>query len=134
MPRTELPSTQADGSHNWCDWSDKWMSGVRYEVKKAVVYKTTVPVGGGTREVVQESDAANDDRQRIALWAQQITGWSFADQGIPVPSQNVAGAEVVWSVLDGPDFNALAEATQALLDEVTATPTSQRSGKPSSTT
>lgn len=128
MPRTELPSG------GWIEWSDRWMSGVRFAVKSAVVYETTVPVGGGAREVIQKSDEANDDRRRVALWEQQITAWSFADQGVPIPSQNVARAQVIWSVLDGPDFNALADATQGLLDEVTATPTSGKaSGKPSST-
>ncbi len=117
MPRTELPSG------NWIDWSDKWMSGVRFHVKAAVEFRTIVTTNGNAREAVQVSDAANDDRQRLALWAQQITGWSFADNGIPVPSQNAGGPEIIWTVLDGPDFNALAEATQGLLDEVTATPT-----------
>lgn len=133
MPRTELPSTQPDGSPNWVEWNDKWMSGVRFAVKSAVVFEMTVSSSGNAREAVQRSDAANDDRQRIALWEQVITAWSFADRGIPVPSQNAAGAQVVWSVLDGPDFNALAEATQGLLDEVTAVPTPRASAKPSST-
>lgn len=127
MPRTELPSG------NWIDWDSKWMSGVRFHVKSAVVYETTVPTGGNATEVVQRSDAANDDRQRLALWAQQITGWSFADRGIPVPKDNAAGPEIIWTVLDGPDFNALADATQALLDEVTVTPTRGKNAKPSST-
>ena len=115
MPRTELPSG------NWVEWTDKWMSGVRFHVKAAVEYKTrAVP---GASEVVQVSDGANDDRQRLALWAQQITAWSWSDTGIPVPSQNAGGPEVIWTVLDGPDFNALADATQELLDAVTASPT-----------
>lgn len=129
MPRTELPSG------NWIDWSDKWMSGVRFHVKAAVEFRTVVTTNGNAREAVQVSDAANDDRQRLALWAQQITGWSFADNGIPVPSQNAGGPEIIWTVLDGPDFNVLAEATQGLLDEVTATPTpANANGKRSSVT
>lgn len=117
MPRTELPSG------NWVEWNQNWMSGVRFAVKSAVVYETVVMAGNGSREAVQRSDAANDDRQRLALWREQITGWSWADKGIPVPKDNAAGAEVIWSVLDGPDFNALAEATADLFDEVTAVPT-----------
>lgn len=133
MPRTELPSTQPDGSHNWIEWTSDWMSDVRFHVKEAVVYETTVPTGGGAREVVQRSDAANDDRQRLALWEKVITAWSFADRGVPVPSQNAAGAQVILATLSGRDFNALAEATQDLFDEVTATPTGSRgSAKPSS--
>lgn len=134
MPRTELLSKQADGSPNWVDWNDKWMSGVRFEVKKAVVFETTVSSSGSAREAVQRYDAANDDRQRVALWGEVITAWSFSDQGIPVPSQNLAGPSVIWSVLDGPDFNALASATQGLFDEVTAVPTSPASAKASSAT
>jgi hypothetical protein len=115
MPRTELPSG------GWVEWDDKWMSGVRFNVKAAVEYKTrAVP---GASEVVQVSDGANDDRQRLALWGQQITAWSFTDQGIPIPKNNVAGPEVIWVTLDGPDFGALADATQELLDAVTASPT-----------
>lgn len=128
MPRTNLPSG------GWIDWSDKWMSGVRFHVKAAVEFRSEVTANGNERKAVQVSDAANDDRQRLALWGQQITAWSWSDQGIPVPSQNVAGPEVIWTVLDGPDFNALADATQALLDEVTAVPTSPKNAKGSSTT
>lgn len=117
MPRTELPSG------NWVEWNQNWMSGVRFAVKSAVVYETVVMAGNGSREAVQRSDAANDDRQRLALWREQITGWSWADKGIPVPKDNAAGAEVIWSVFDGPDFNAFAEATADLFDEVTAVPT-----------
>jgi hypothetical protein len=133
MPRTELASTQPDGSPHWVEWSSNWKSGVRFHVKAAVEYRTeAVP---GASKVVQISDGANDDRQRLALWAQQITAWSFSEQGIPVPSQNVAGPEVVWDTLDGPDFNLLADATQELLDAVTASPTRGRSSaKDSSTT
>lgn len=135
MPRTELPSRQPDDSPNWVEWRDTWMAGDRFHVKAAVVYRTTVPIGGraSATEVVQESDGANDDRQRLALWGQIITDWSFASRGIPVPSQNAAGPEVIWTTLSGPDFNALAEATQPLLDEVTAVPTSTRNAKASST-
>jgi hypothetical protein len=128
MPRTDLPSG------NWVEWSSKWMSGVRFHVKAAVEFRSEVTISGNDRKAVQVSDAANDDRQRLALWGQQITAWSFADQGIPVPSQNVAGPEVIWTVLDGPDFSKLADATQDLLDEVTAVPTSARNAKGQSAT
>jgi hypothetical protein len=130
MPRTELPSKDRNDSPNWVEWNDKWMSGVRFHVRSAVVYET-VTNGDGT--AVQRVDAANEDRMRLALWREQITGWSFADQGIPVPSQNVGGAEIIWTVLDGPDFNALAEATQDLLDEVNTSPTKRTRAKGSST-
>jgi hypothetical protein len=129
MPRTELPSKQPDGSANWVEWTPDWMSSTRLAVKAAVVYEISGSQGG---EVTQRTDAANDDRQLVALWAQQITAWSFADRGIPVPSQNVAGGEVIWSTLSGPDFNTLAEATADLFDQVTATPTRRRSGRGSS--
>jgi hypothetical protein len=109
------------------------MSGVRFNVKAAVVFRTTVAASGGSREAVQESDGANEERQRVALWREIITAWSFADKGIPIPSQNVAGAEVIWSTLDDDDFDELAEATQGLLDRMTATPTSRKNAKTSST-
>ena len=126
MPRTELPSG------GWVEWNDKWMSGVRFHVKAAVEYKTrAVP---GASEVVQVSDGANDDRQRLALWAQQITEWSWTEQGIRIPKENAGGPEIIWTVLDGPDFDALADATQELLDAVTASPTRAKTAKGSSTT
>jgi hypothetical protein len=127
MPRTDLPGKQPDGSPNWVEWSDKWMSGVRFHVNAAVVHRSVMSDG----QLVQESDNGNMDRMRLALWGQQITGWSFADHGVPIPKNNVAGPEVIWVTLDGPDFNALADATQDLLEEVTASPTRARPAKTS---
>jgi hypothetical protein len=127
MPRTELPSG------NWVEWDAKWMSGTRFHVKSAVKYELRADADTGG--MVQIADGANEDRQRLALWADRITAWSWSDKGIPIPSQNAGGPEILWTVLDGPDFTALAEATQGLLEEVTAVPTrGKAAGKASSTT
>ena len=40
--------------------------------------------------------------RRAALLHRIITAWSYAEQGIPVPSQNIAGVDAVDSVLNGP--------------------------------
>lgn len=127
MPRTELPSGA------WIEWTNDWMSDVRFHVKTAVVFRTTVDASGGARSAVQESDAANDDRQRLALWEKVITAWSFADKGIPIPSQNAGGRQVILATLSGKDYNAFAKATQELFDEVTENPTSPTSATASST-
>ena len=122
MPRTDLPSGA------WVEWMDKLMAQTRFDVKESVVYETNISDGNAT----QRLDAANDDRQRLALWGAVITGWSFAEQGIPIPSQNAGGRGVILSVLDLDDFNALADATQELYDKITANPSRPKStGKPS---
>lgn len=132
MPRTELPSESSPGVHNWVEWVDKVTSGGRFEVKKAVVNRVTTSPDG---TVVQELDSANEDRQRIALWYQAITNWSWAERGIPVPSQNPGGVDIIWDVLsDLDDYFALAEATQDLLEKVSATPTQRKTARGSSTT
>lgn len=128
MPRTELPSG------GWIEWHDKVMAEVRFNTKAAVVHRTVVSGDGKNREIVQQSDGANDDRMRVALWGHIITAWSFADQGIPIPASNLAGADAVWNALDLDDFAAFAEATDDLYDKVTAIPTRGRNAKGSSTT
>jgi len=125
MPRTELPSG------GWIEWTDKVMSGTRFEVRKAIRNEITSAPDG---TVVQQLDGANEDRQRVALWFEVITGWSFAETGIPIPKANLAGADVVWQVLDMDDYNALADATQDLLEKVVATPTQRKTAAGSSTT
>ncbi len=126
MPRTELPSG------NWVEWKTDLMSGTRFAVKSAVVHEISGTPGGN--EVVQRSDGANEDRQRLALWAEIITAWSWSEKGIPIPSQNVGGPEVIWTVLDLDDFDKLAEDTQDLLDKVLSSPTRRRAANGSSAT
>jgi hypothetical protein len=61
-------------------------------------------------------------RRRAALLHRIITAWSFAEQGIPVPSQNVAGVDTVDSVInDLDDMNAVDEAIQPLMEKVNPT-------------
>lgn len=57
--------------------------------------------------------------RRAALLHRIITGWSYAEQGIPVPSQNVAGPDTVESVLsDLDDMAAVDEAIAPLMEKV----------------
>ena len=123
MPRVELPSKQADGTPNYVEFTESLMSGTRFDVKDAVKYVLRADDEGRATQTVP---GGNDDRQRVALWYNVITDWSFKDKGIPVPSQNAAGkdgaADLIGSTLDLDDFAALAEATQPLLDKVLANP------------
>ena len=127
MPRTELVSKQADGTPNWVEWRDSVMSAVRFDVKDAV--KSTIRAGDDG-QAVQEIAGANDDRQRAALLWHLITDWSFAAQGIPVPSQNAAGKDGVLDLLGATltddDYDKLVEAVHEILVRMTRNPSRRR--------
>lgn len=58
-------------------------------------------------------------RRRAALLYQIITGWSYAEQGIPIPSQNLAGIDAVDSVLSNiKDMNEIDEKIAPLMELV----------------
>lgn len=58
-------------------------------------------------------------RRRSALLYQIITNWSWAEQGIPVPSQNLAGADAVDSVISSiRDMNEIDEKIAPLMELV----------------
>jgi hypothetical protein len=70
--------------------------------------------------------------RRAALLHRIITAWSYAEQGIPVPSQNVAGVATVDSVLnDLDDMNEVDEAIQPLMEKVNPTRSRPNSKRPS---
>ena len=118
MPRTELPSG------GFVEWKDKFMAGVRFDVKDAV--KSVIRAADDGSGAVQEIPGANDERQRVALWWHIITDWSFAASGIPIPSQNAAGkdgaVDLICATLDDEDYAKLAEETQSILDRFARNP------------
>jgi hypothetical protein len=60
--------------------------------------------------------------RRAALLYRIITGWSFAEQGIPIPENNLAGVAAVESVLnDLDDMAAVEEAIAPLMEKVNPT-------------
>lgn len=57
--------------------------------------------------------------RRAALLYRIITGWSYAEQGIPIPENNLAGVSAVESVLnDIDDMATVEEAIQPLMEKV----------------
>jgi hypothetical protein len=111
----ELPSGA------WVDYRNDLKAGDKFATQDAVVLEYDESdkrkIRGGTTNVM-----------RNALLARIITAWSF--QGIPVPSQNIAGIETLGETLDIDDYNFLAEAVAPLLDKVafTSAPNQRKSG------
>lgn len=103
--RIELPSGA------WLDIREEWKGADRKKTRKAV--KLSVTEAG-----VREMDGDIDDAMRDAMLAEIITGWSLTDQGIPIPSKNIGGADVIAEVLGHKDYNALQDAAQPLLDDL----------------
>ena len=111
MPRLELPSGA------WVEYTDRLMAGDKLAVHKAIEFRTT---GRTPEEMVQFSSGATVDLMRMALLERIITDWSF--EGIPIPSKNVAGAQVIEDLLDIDDMNALEEAVEPLMVKVAFSP------------
>jgi hypothetical protein len=113
--RLDLPSG------NWIDYRDNLLAADKFAVQDAIVFE------------YDDSDkrrfrAGSTNTMRNALLHRIITAWSY--QGVPVPSQNIAGVETIGEMLDIDDYNALAEAVAPLLDKVafTSAPNQQKSG------
>jgi hypothetical protein len=107
MTRAELPSGA------WVDYRDALMAQDKFAVQNSVILSFT-PEGqqeitGGVQNIMQN-----------ALLTQIITAWSY--EGIPIPSMNAAGANVIGSTMDIDDYNALTEATAHLLAKVSFVP------------
>ena len=103
--RIELPSGA------WLDIREEWKGADRKKTRKAV--KLSVTEAG-----VREMDGDIDDAMRDAMLAEIITAWSLTEQGIPIPSKNIGGADVIAEVLGHKDYNALQDAAQPLLDDL----------------
>ena len=113
MPRVELPSKQADGTHNFVDLKepDDFMAADLFAIHRAVRVKSSA-----TGETEYSAQEWADDRVNAFL-ASAITGWSFQS---PIPAQmNLAAADVViGKTMRAKDWAALRKAAQPLLDEL----------------
>ena len=113
MPRVELPSEQADGTHNFVDLKepDDFMAADLFAIHRAVRVKSSA--NGDTEYSAQEWA---DDRVNAFLGS-AITGWSFPS---PIPAQtNVAAADVIiGKTMRAKDWAALRKAAQPLIDEL----------------
>lgn len=107
MPRAELPSGA------WVEYRDSLMAQDKFAVQNAFVLSFT-PEGQ------QEITGGVQNSMRNALLSLVITSWSW--EGIPIPSLNPAGADIIGTVMDIDDYNALSKAVEPLLAKVTFVP------------
>jgi hypothetical protein len=109
VPRLDLPS----GS--WVEYRDTLGIGDRWAVQGS--YNVTVEDG---KSIIPGNIG---ELQTKAFYSQIITAWSF--EGIPVPSQNIGGGDVLDTVFSDSgqygtldDFNFLDEALRPLFEKV----------------
>lgn len=107
MPRFDLPGG------GWVEYRDSLKAGDKFAVQNALVF-TIEPDGSN------KAPAGVENTMRNALLGQIITAWSY--EGIPVPSMNASGTDIIGSVMDIDDYNALAEAIAPLLAKVSFSP------------
>jgi len=107
--RIDLPSGA------WVDIRDKLTADDRFAVQDAIQIDLEV-ADNGQAGTLRRISGGNVDKMRKALLGRVITGWSFAEQGMPIPSQNQAGAEIIGT-LDIDDYGILADAVQPLMDK-----------------
>lgn len=111
MPRIELPSGAFVEYRDALTAEDQFATQNSFEVKV---------VNG---ETIMPSNVQG--RMRRALLTTIITAWGGGNlEGIPVPSQNLGGSDVLGRLAID-DSNALAEAVEPLMEKVafTGTPT-----------
>lgn len=113
MPRVELPSGK------WVEYRSELMADDKFAVQGS--FEVRVVDG----QQVMPSGVTN--LMRNALLADIITEWGGPGlEGIPVPSQNIAGAGILGKVLPIKDYNVLSDEVEPLLQEVSFSPNRQR--------
>lgn len=110
--RVELPSG------GWVEVKDKLTLRDKWAVAEGLEVQS--------RDGVQYIPASFGDLQMKNFLTSVITAWSF--DGIPVPSQNIGGADVMATVLDLDDYDALEEAVQPLYQKVSNRPNRKAGG------
>jgi len=109
MSRIELPSLQADGSHNWVDIRTELKVRDRFAVQEVAMIQLKED-----HNAVSFLTMQND--QRNALLGRIITAWSFQ---FPIPGQNsFQAADVVIGDMDLDDYAELEKAVQPLMDKI----------------
>ena len=108
--RVELPSKQADGTHNWVEYRDSLMAIDKFAVDEVA----TVVMGDGGNKV---SALAMRNDMRNALLGRVISAWSFP---VPVPKDNnfQAADIVICNAMNLKDYGALAKAIEPLMEEI----------------
>ena len=107
MPKIDLPSGC------WVEYRTELNGGDQFKVQGS--FEVRVVDG------VQVMPSNVQGHMRRALLAEIITGWGGPGlEGIPVPSQNMAGAAIL-DRLSIKDTNVLNEAVRPLLEEVSFT-------------
>ena len=111
--RIDLPSGA------WVEVRDNLNADDYYAVQGAVDVEVSSDGSGAS---VARLPGNHQLRRQDALLAEIITGWSYTEQGIPVPSQNAAGAAAIRSVIGGggklDDYRELADAVEPLVEKV----------------
>ena len=115
--RVELPSGA------WVELRDKLNVEDQRAVQNAVVIEITTDENGNT---VQRIPGDHTMARRAALLSRIVTDWSFAAQGIPIPSQNAAGKDGVLDLLGATltddDYDKLVEAVHEILTRMVRSP------------
>jgi hypothetical protein len=112
-------------------WRIELPSGAWLQVRSRMTVEDQRAVQGAVDVEIHSDGQGNNvarlpgDHQaarRAALLHRIITAWSYAEQGIPVPSQNVAGVDAVDSVLnDLDDMNEVDDKIAPLMEKVNPT-------------
>ena len=113
MARIDLPSGAWVEYRDKLTTEDKWAVDGAYDVTVNADGVAVVPGNAGSLKMK-------------AFLGRVITDWSFAAQGIPVPSQNIGGDDVIaTAVSDLDDMNALEDAVAPLFEKVVKAPNRQ---------
>jgi hypothetical protein len=110
----------------WVDLADTVTTAVHRAVQAAVDVEI---VSDGSGSSVAKLPGDHLQRREDALLLHMITGWSWAEQGIPIPSQNAAGVDTILATITNvDDSNALSDAIQPLMEKANPTrrPNSRR--------
>ena len=108
--RAEMPSKQADGTHNWVEYRDSLMAIDKFAVDEVA----TVLMGDAGNKV---SALAMRNDMRNALLSRIISAWSYP---VPVPKDNnfQAADVVIGNAMNLRDYGALSRAVEPLMDEI----------------
>lgn len=107
VAKCELPSG------GWVEYRDKLMAGDKFAVQDAISVEVN-------RDGVNKASLGMINDQRNALLGRIITNWSFGQT--PDQLKNLQAADVViGNAMDIDDYNALADAVEALFQKVTGT-------------
>jgi len=100
--RVELPSG------GWVELRDRLKAADKFAVQDSIRLQI--------EDGVQLFTGGIQNSMRNALLGRVITSWSF--EGVPIPSQNIAGDDIIGDTLDLDDYDALTKAVEPLMEKV----------------